>query len=188
MAKSDRRVQYTKRVIQEAVLELLKTKPIDKITIKEICELADVNRGTFYLHYYQPRDVLKEIENQFIGENMQYFDSYWQEDRQVGHMQQLFSCVFHNQERCRVLMGENGDPQFMNSLKHLVRSGVVDEWQKEFPAYERGKLEFLFEYVFTGSMRLILNWIDDNEGLPIQILAQRLDRLGHYCLVAAGEF
>ena len=65
MAKSDRRVQYTKRVLQEAVLELMKTQSIDKLTIKDICELADVNRGTFYLHYATPNgnclDTLKTI-------------------------------------------------------------------------------------------------------------------------------
>lgn len=188
MNNQDARVIVTKEMFHRAVLSLLREKPIGRVSVKELCETAGLNRGTFYLHYETPLDVLKEIENQFIAENMQYFDCYWQEDRKVDHMQQLFSCVFQNQERCRILMGENGDPQFMASLKHLVRSGIIDEWQKEFPNYERGSLEFLFEYVFSGSMRLILNWIDDNAGLPVQDLAQRLDRLGHYSLVAAGEF
>lgn len=188
MKNQDARVVVTREMFHRAVLSLLKEKPINKVSVKELCETASLNRGTFYLHYETPLDVLKEIENQFIEENMQYFDSYWQEERKIGHMQRLFSCVFQNQERCRILMGENGDPQFMTSLRHLVQSGIIDEWQKEFPSYERGALEFLFEYVFTGSMRLILNWIDNDEGLPIQDLAQRLDRLGHYSLVAAGEF
>ena len=188
MNNQDARVRVTKEMFHRAMFSLLKNKPVSKISIKELCETAGLNRGTFYLHYEVPLDVLKEIENQFIEENIQYFDSYWQEERQVGHMQRLFSCVFQNQERCRILMGENGDPQFMTSLKCLVKSGIIDEWKKEFPSYERRILEFLFEYVFTGSMQLILNWIDDNEGLPVQDLAQRLDRLGHYSLVAAGEF
>lgn len=188
MKKQDARIVVTKEMFHRATLSLLKEKPISRISIKELCEAAGLNRGTFYLHYETPLDVLKEIENQFIEENMQYFDSYWQGDRKVSHMQQLFSCVFQNQERCHILMGENGDPQFMTSLKRLVQSGIVDEWQKESPSCERDVLEFLFEYVFTGSMRLILNWIDDNGGLPIQDLAQRLERLGHYSLIAAGEF
>lgn len=188
MARSDRRVQYSKRVMQEAVLELLKTKSIDELTIKEICELADVNRGTFYLHYTQPRDILKEIENKFIEENMAIFDTYWESQRDLGMMAKLFACILENREVCRILMGENGDAQFMRSLVSLCRDGILDEWQKEFPSYEREKLSFLFDFVFPGSMRLILNWIDDDQGLSIEQFTQRLERLGHYSLVAAGEF
>ena len=188
MARSDRRVQYTKRVLKEAVLELLKQKTIDEVTIKEICELADVNRGTFYLHYTQPLDILKEIENRFIEENMAAFDAYWENERDPDRMATIFRCILENKELCRILMGENGDPQFMRSLLSLGREDIVDEWQKEFPHYEREKLDFLFDFVFTGSTRLILNWIDDDRGLSVEAFTQRLERLGRYSLVAVSEF
>ena len=188
MARSDRRVQYTKRVMKEAVLKLLKQKSIDEVTIKEICELADVNRGTFYLHYTQPRDILKEIENNFIEENMATFDDYWANERDPNRMAAIFCCILENKELCRVLMGENGDPQFMRSLVNLSREDIVGQWQKEFPHYNRKHLDFLFDYVFTGSTRLILNWIDEDRGISAEVFTQRLERLGHYSLVAAGEF
>ena len=188
MARSDRRVQYTKRVMKEAVLKLLKQKSIDEVTIKEICELADVNRGTFYLHYAQPHDILKEIENSFIEQNMATFDDYWANERDPNRMAAIFRCMLENKELCRVLMGENGDPQFMRSLVNLGREGIVDEWQKEFPDYARDKLDFLFDYVFTGSTRLILNWIDDDRGISVETFAQRLERLGHYSLLAVADF
>ncbi|MBQ6035886.1 MAG: TetR family transcriptional regulator, partial [Lachnospiraceae bacterium] len=66
MAALDTRVRYTKEVLKKALLDLLKTKPISKVTIKELCEAAGLNRGTFYLHYYEPNDVLKEIEEDFL--------------------------------------------------------------------------------------------------------------------------
>lgn len=188
MAKSDRRVQYTKRVLQEAVLELLKTKSIDALSIKEICELADVNRGTFYLHYTQPHDVLKEIEHNFIEENMATFMNYWEKQRDMSTMVKIFACILQNKGVCSVLMGENGDPHFLHSLENLCRDAVVDEWKKEFPQYERNSLVFLFDFVFTGSMRLILKWINDDQGISAEEFTQRLDRLGHYSLVAVGDF
>ena len=49
--KDDRRVKYSKMVIKDSFIQLLKEKPITKITIKEICALADINRATFYAHY-----------------------------------------------------------------------------------------------------------------------------------------
>ena len=48
---SDRRVKYTKMVLRNALIKLLETKPISRITIKEICEEADINRTTYYAHY-----------------------------------------------------------------------------------------------------------------------------------------
>lgn len=188
MNNQDTRVIVTKELFHRAMLSLLKNKPISRISVKELCTTAGLNRGTFYLHYETPLDILKEIKNKFIEQNMLHFDSYWQEKRKLDHMQQLFTCVFQNQEICRILMGENGDPQFMISLQNLVRDEIVDEWQKEFPSCKREKLLFLFDFVFTGSMRLILNWIDDNQELSIAEFTQRLERLGHYSLIAASEF
>ena len=43
--KEDRRILYTRMVIKESFLSLIQEKPLDKITIKEICEKADINRA-----------------------------------------------------------------------------------------------------------------------------------------------
>ena len=51
MKRSDARVRYTRKVLKESLLSLLKEKPINKITVKEVCELAELNRATFYSHY-----------------------------------------------------------------------------------------------------------------------------------------
>ena len=54
--KTDRRTRYTCQTIKDILLEELKTKPYSKITVTEICKKAEMNRGTFYLHYYDIDD------------------------------------------------------------------------------------------------------------------------------------
>ena len=49
--KSDARVRYTQHALKQALLTLLKEKSVNKITVKEVCELAELNRATFYSHY-----------------------------------------------------------------------------------------------------------------------------------------
>ena len=49
--EENRRVKLTKKLIQDAFLELLEKRPLSKINVTEICRLADVNRSTFYAHY-----------------------------------------------------------------------------------------------------------------------------------------
>lgn len=59
--RTDRRTQYTKKVIREAFLQLIKKKPVQKITVADICALAEVSRPTFYLHYADVYALLDEI-------------------------------------------------------------------------------------------------------------------------------
>ena len=65
---SDARVRYTKMVIVQNFIKLLRQKPINKITVKEICDLAEINRATFYKHYLDVYDLLEKIESQFLAE------------------------------------------------------------------------------------------------------------------------
>ena len=59
--KTDRRTRYTRQAIKDILLDELKIKPYSKITVTEICKKAEMNRGTFYLHYYDIDDVLNDI-------------------------------------------------------------------------------------------------------------------------------
>lgn len=64
--KTDRRTQYTQQSIKNTFLKLLEEKSYPKITVTEICRLAEINRGTFYLHYYDTADVLDDILTEMI--------------------------------------------------------------------------------------------------------------------------
>ena len=188
MDNLDNRVRFTKTVLQQALLKIIKTKHIDKVTIKELCEEAKVNRGTFYLHYATPNDLLMEIEQQFIDENMAQFSPYFHEGYETSYMAKLFSGILKNRDLCRIIMGKNGNPRFVERIQNMLRPSIIDCWCLEFPAYRRVDLEYIYDFIFAGSMRLILNWIEDDNGLSTAELANRLDRLGHHCHMAIPEF
>lgn len=61
MKKTDARVRYTQKVLKDSLLRLLEKKPINKITVKEVCELAELNRATFYAHYTDCFALLESI-------------------------------------------------------------------------------------------------------------------------------
>ena len=64
--RPDRRHARTERRIREAFTELVMEKNVDKITIKELAERADIDRKTFYLHYSSVWDVLEEIQVEIL--------------------------------------------------------------------------------------------------------------------------
>ncbi len=65
--KTDRRTLYTRMVIKEALLNLLAEKEYADITIADLCREAEINRGTFYLHYSNLREVLEELFDDALG-------------------------------------------------------------------------------------------------------------------------
>ena len=62
--KTDLRIRYTRKVIREAFLKLLKEKPLARITVKEVCDLAQINRGTFYKHYLDCYDLMDKLQDE----------------------------------------------------------------------------------------------------------------------------
>ncbi|MCM1166391.1 MAG: TetR/AcrR family transcriptional regulator [Lachnospiraceae bacterium] len=66
--QSDLRVVKTRRIIRNALFELMGEKPLAKIAISEICARAEINRKTFYRHYREVGDVITELENEILGE------------------------------------------------------------------------------------------------------------------------
>lgn len=72
--KTDRRTRYTTQTIKSTFLHLLEEKPYPKITVTEICRLAEMNRGTFYLHYYDAADVLDDILTEMIQDTSTVID------------------------------------------------------------------------------------------------------------------
>ena len=195
MKNVDTRVRYTKDVLQSALLELLKEKNIDRITVKELCDKAKINRGTFYLHYSCPYDLLLEIENAFMNEHLNFLSSYMfdssHQKREEGmdHLNLLFKATLENKELCRVVFGPNGDYRFNERIKKQIRPEVIKHWTTELPKLNPNHLEYIFDYVFSGSMSLIFNWInDENSDISVEQLANRLDRLGHYAHLAVKEF
>ena len=68
MEKLDARKRYTQMILKQSFLKLLKEKPVNKITVKELCQLSQINRATFYTNYSDCFALLESIENELIDE------------------------------------------------------------------------------------------------------------------------
>ena len=75
----DARKRYTQMVLKQSFLKLLKEKPVNRITVKEVCALAQLNRATFYAHYSDCFALMESIENELIDafeESLRYVNSF----------------------------------------------------------------------------------------------------------------
>ena len=62
----DIRIEKTKTAIHNTFLELRSRKPLEKITIKELCEKAQINKSTFYSHYKDIYDLSDQLETEVV--------------------------------------------------------------------------------------------------------------------------
>ena len=127
----DRRIKYTKMVLKDSFINLLKEKQISKISIKEICENADINRATFYAHYRDQYDLLHQIEQELIDGINQYLDSYAFSDTaniSVEALEQIFIYIKQNAKICTILLGDSGDDHFRQQVMRIVRQQCVSAW------------------------------------------------------------
>lgn len=64
----DLRIKKTKRAIRTAFYELIKEKPLEKITVTEIAARAEINKATFYAHYETIHDLVDQLEQEAVAE------------------------------------------------------------------------------------------------------------------------
>ena len=160
--KDDRRIRYTKKVIRESFIQLLSRKPIAAITVKEICELADVNRSTFYAHYKDPYDLMDAIKQEVIEEINSWMDGLTSPmDGFSAHqvMKLVFDYVLANAALCKVLLGEHGDEALPEEIMMLAQAQVMREWSGSADA-AAGLSDYLVTFGVHAGVSVVKKWLE----------------------------
>lgn len=157
--KSPQRRTLTKRLIREAMLELLKTKSIQKISVRELCDAADINRTTFYNHYDGTYEVLAEIEEHFLVQLSTTNTIFNSEDGLARHIETLCQKLKQNADIALLLLTNNADPDFSSKL--LKTQGCSEIWQKAGSAYSEEESELLANFVGGGAYAMICGWLEN---------------------------
>ena len=166
--KNNQRTRLTKKLFRNALTELLESKrSIEKISIKEICETAELNRSTFYAYYNEPKDLLKEIENEIMASTVEYLKKEAANNASDPKRTVLsfLQYIQENDRQFKIFMVDNLDPEFRNdyfaqSLQLTSHLGIL--FLEKIEPYVNA-------YLMNGSAGLILEWIrtgysiDENE-------------------------
>ena len=167
-ATVDRRVRKTKKILRECLTQLLKEKKIQDITVRELTEMADLNRGTFYLHYKDVFDLLEQTEEELLTAFRQLLNrlnSKNTDNELVPVFEEIFSMVKENGDLVEILLGENGDLNFLNRLKALIR-------EKNSSSFEACSA-----FIVAGSVGLVQHWLQSGmkqSPRELAVLAERL--------------
>ena len=159
----NRRVRITKRMIKDALLELLEQKDLVDISVTALCEAADVHRSTFYNYYSYPADVLREIEQDFLDRIPVPPDTPEQVDPEqlLETNVAFFDCVRENDRVFRILFDESKGSCFAARLVENLCAGYipVNSGADEITA------GFIRKYVANGTVGMMREWV--NTGYPV---------------------
>lgn len=166
--REDKRVTRTRRMLRQALVNLMREKPVSSITVKELCEACEINRGTFYAHYNDVSSLLSSIEEELF-EQLQHMlaEISTREiltDGGAGPaLVTLFEFLRENADICGMLLCDNGDPVFIEKVRTFVRTEVLSDWRQLFAEDEGDKQEYTLAFLVSGSIGLLQCWL--NEGL-----------------------
>ena len=120
-----RRTRYTRLAMQDALVELLQDQPLGSITVKALCERADVNRSTFYAHYTSIEDLLHDIEDETMAWVTAALDQLLAQPDSAGieHViERICQYIADNRKHLQVLMSPKADIGFQQQLLGLIYS------------------------------------------------------------------
>lgn len=181
MKQSDQRTRLTRRLIREAMMELLAQKPIQNISVKELCEKAGINRGTFYSHYVDIYDLLSQLEDEML-EDVKTALLPLLEDAQAACTPLrittgVFQCLKDNADLCTVTLGPYGDKQFAARLLATGQEMVFKTYANYFEGVTRKDLEYYYAFVSAGCIGLLETWLKNGMTAPAAEIAQTAESI-----------
>lgn len=168
---NNRRTQYTKKIIREEFLDLLLEKDITKVTVTDIAEAADINRGTFYKYYQNPYDLLQHIEKEFINEIL---DTIQIDKLPLENwLETILIILQKNKNLSQLILANTSSKHLLTELLEVVKPEAFQRFQYYFKQSSEEELELYFAYFVNGSVGLIERWLKDFPSMS----AQKVSRL-----------
>jgi len=179
-SKESRRIRYTRMVLRESLIELMKKKPIADIGIKEICALADISRSTFYNYYVDQYDLLRKIEEEtiaFIHDVLNKYAIYRNDKNAIVKMvEEILQYIADNNKSIYVLFTENGDIHFQRTLfSSMYKMDLLKSFKNKLP--DEATKQYYFLFMATGILGLVCHWINNGMDKSIQELAKLIIKI-----------
>ncbi len=165
--KEDRRTAMTRRMLKDALTEMLKEKDIYHISIRELCERADVNRTTFYKYYGSPFDLLADMEKDILVFLAGVIRDH--ETDTIKAIETACGYLEDNLEFARLIFNNNVDPAFPQKVFSMeaVKEALI---KKQSDRYDKNEQEYLYNYMTYGAYRVVYVWLNkENRETPHEI-------------------
>lgn len=190
--KTDRRILRTRQKIKETFAHLMEVKGFEAITIRDLTECADINRGTFYLHYLDKYDLLEKSEDELFEEMERLTDEAWEDvsrdqfekvnmNEPLPFIIKLFEYLEENYDFIKVLLGPNGNSAFQVRVKEVIKKKMLDKFLiHSHPEHMLVPLDYLVAYVSSAHLGVIQQWLQRGMDRTPQEMALLLSKISNF--------
>ncbi|MDR2793899.1 MAG: TetR/AcrR family transcriptional regulator [Treponema sp.] len=178
VVRENRRTKYTKKVLRDSLIELMKERSILRITIKDICGRADISRSTFYAHYNDQFDLLKQIEEEttvYCEDMLKEYDKKRSKAETVQMIEKILRYIASNSNSVQMLLSENGDITFQERFirRFIHQQHVMNYFNDKVEDSDEVK-EYYSVFVIHGAIAAIQHWLKNNMNISIYDLTKLL--------------
>lgn len=163
MKQEDQRVKLTKIMIKNAFIDLLAVKQIQTITVKQLCEKAEINRGTFYKHYVDIYDLKEKIEEEFAQKLMLALAPLSQNNMTQTSLTDVivtvYTVIYQNADFSALLVSQNSDKTFLLKLLSIGYQNYSNAYLKFFPNISDAKLNYYYSFISAGCIGVLEKWL-----------------------------
>ena len=172
--KVDRRVIKTRKQLKKGLAALMKEKSVNQITVKELVEEVDINRSTFYLHFKDIQDLLREIEENMEAQIKRAIEEHpivSGNENAFYFIEDMFRVLDEEREISKALIGPNGDMEFIHRIERIIKENSRGTLEKMFSG-KKEDLKYFYAFFLSGCLGLVKVWLNEGEEKSPEEMAQ----------------
>ena len=130
--------------------------------VRELADRADINRGTFYIHYKDVGDLLQQLEDEMAERLITVCCKHAHssgEDSAFPYLADLYHFAKDNADLCLVLLGPNGDRAYTERICGILRDHFLRDFVARFYAGDPERLSYFCHFIVSGNLSLTLEWL-----------------------------
>lgn len=188
---NDERVIKTKKLIKTALSELIQEKGFDHVSITDLTQRANINRGTFYLHYQDKYDLLEKFENEVLDDINTNAENYIKSIKDIDFLgedfsneikpfiNKIFTYIKENYIIMKVILGPKSDMRFQNKIKKALNILLTEKgWDNYFDSQNTFvSKNYFISYLVSAHIGVIRQWIDSGMNESAENMAEMISTM-----------
>ena len=178
-SRTDPRTRKTKRAIRNAFAKLLSEKEINDITVRDVAELAEINRKTFYRYYAGIYQVVDEIENEIVRSYEQILGEIdFRKDIENPYriFERLTATINTDLDFYGYLLSMQGNVSLVSKISGMLKSKTMETLLLHVPM-DAQKADIMLDYVISGMVAVYQRWFNAGRRESIELLSKTLSVL-----------
>ncbi|MHB1315410.1 MAG: TetR/AcrR family transcriptional regulator [Christensenellales bacterium] len=161
-SQTDRRVRKTKALIRQTLTQLLLEKDLKDITVSELTVRADINRGTFYLHYQDIYDLFEQLEKDILNNFTEIITKYRKRSLSpfLPVLLETFRYIRSNSDIFIAIL-KTKETVFLTKIIEMCRPQNITEWRDLFCSGREEYFEYYYSFITFGCIALLRQWFEN---------------------------